>query len=135
MRWNMMRLLTVCAAVALVTGTLATVASAAPRNAGSKMRDQGFSFWQRDAVRRYRTYSAPTTVEAAPAPVVAQTPAPSASNDTAQAPSTGARRFSAEPDQNVDRGTIYYNYRSRSFGSRSRGDLGAGRKSLGTYLP
>lgn len=137
MRLNKMGLLTVCAAVVLATGLMATVAQAAPRNAASKSRGQDFSFWQRDAARSYRAYRAPMRVEATPAPVVVQTPAPAANNNAAQAPSTGERRFSTEPAQNVERSTNYNNYyfRPRNYGSSSRGNFSAGRKSLGTYLP
>ena len=143
MRWNHMRSLALGTAFVL-TALLATAAFATPRNAGSKMRGQDFSFDQNNATRSYnRAYRAPATVESTPAPVVAQTPAPAANDNaapapnTAQAPSTGTRRFSAEPAQNVGGGTTYYNNsgRSRSYGSSSRGNFGAGRKSLGTYLP
>ncbi|MBX3414281.1 MAG: hypothetical protein KF708_16460 [Pirellulales bacterium] len=142
MRWNNTRSLALGASLVL-TAVLATAAIAAPRDAGSKMRGQDFSFWQGNQARYYPTYRAPVTVESTPAPVVAQTPAPAANNNaapapnTAQAPSTGTRRFSAEPAPSVNSGTTYYNYggRSRSYGSSSRNDFSAGRKSLGTYLP
>jgi len=140
MRWNNTRTLALGAAVVL-TAVVATAAFASPRNAGSKMRGQDFSFDQTTQARSYRTYRAPVMVESTPAPVVAQTPAPVATNNvapvpsTAQAPSSGTRRFSAEPSQNVGGGTTYYSNRSRSSGSSSRGNFSAGRKSLGTYLP
>lgn len=137
MRWNMTGLLALSAVAVLMSGMCATAASAAPRNAASKALGQDFTFWQRDAVRGYRTYRAPARVESAPAPVIAQAPATAPNRATAQAPSTGERRFSAEPAQNVESGPTYYNYnyRSRNYGSSSRGNFSAGRKSLGTYLP
>lgn len=143
MRWNNTRTLALGAAVVL-TAVVATAAFAAPRNAGSKMRGQDFRFDQNTQARSYQSYRAPVMVESTPAPVVAQAPAPAATDNsaapspgTAQAPSSGTRRFSAEPSQNVGGGTTYYNSggRSRSYGSASRGNFSAGRKSLGTYLP
>jgi len=137
MRSNTIRLVAASAAVAVCFGMFATVASAAPRNAASKMAGRDFRFNQPSQMRTYRVYRAPVNIVES-APIVAQTPAPAANeNATPQATAendSATRRFSAEPSENVT--TPSYNYYQPRRATRGfQRDFSANRKITGGYLP